>query len=197
MVIMAPKDENELRDMLYTATLYARGPIALRYPRGNALGLPAKQGFELIPIGKAETVRTGEHVALLAIGLMVQNAMKGAELLEKQGISAEVVNMRFAKPIDSEMLTRIASRFDHIVTLEDNSVKGGFGSGVAEALAASGITTVRLKIHGLPDNFIEHGTPEELHRDVQLNPEGIANVVKSFLREPAVVQGSIVGAIAN
>jgi 1-deoxy-D-xylulose-5-phosphate synthase len=105
--------------------------------------------------------------------------------------------MRFAKPLDNEMIERIAGRFDHIVTLEDNSVKGGFGSGVAESLAASGITNVRLMLHGLPDSFIEHGTPEELHRDVQLNPDGIANVVKSFLHEPAVAQRSIVGAIAN
>ncbi len=195
MVVMAPKDESELRDMLFTATKYDKGPIALRYPRGNGVGVPLKSGFDLIPIGTAETLRSGHHVAILAIGLMVQNALKAAALLEQQGISAEVVNMRFVKPLDADLIVSMASRFDHIVTVEDNSVRGGFGSGVAETLAEKGCTHVQLKIHGLPDRFIDHGTPDELHRDVQLHPQGIADVVQQFLQENAVT--SVVGAIAN
>jgi 1-deoxy-D-xylulose-5-phosphate synthase len=197
MIIMAPKDENELRDMLYTATKYDKGPIALRYPRGNGVGVPLKQSFDLIPLGKAETLRSGHHVAILAIGLMVQNALKAATLLEEKGLSAEVVNMRFVKPMDAELIERISHRFDHVVTVEDNSVKGGFGSAVAETLAEKGATHVRLKIHGLPDTFIDHGTPDELHRDVRLHPQGIADVVQEFLKENAVVSKSVVGAIAN
>lgn len=197
MVIMSPKDESELRDMLYTAMKYEKGPIALRYPRGNGVGVPLKQGFDLIPLGKAETLRSGHHVAILAIGATVQNALKAAILLEGQGISAEVVNMRFVKPVDAELIERISHRFDHIVTVEDNSVKGGFGSAVAETLAEKGCTHVRLRIHGLPDKFIDHGTPDELYRDVRLHPEGIAAVVQEFLNENAVVSKSVVGAIAN
>ncbi len=197
MVIMAPKDESELRDMLYTAMKYDKGPIALRYPRGNGVGVPLKKGFDMIPLGKGETLRSGHHVAILAVGLMVQNALKAATLLEQQGISAEVVNMRFVKPVDAELIERIGHRFDHIVTVEDNSVMGGFGSAVAEALAAIGCTHVRLKVHGLPDRFIDHGTPDELHRDVRLHPQGIADVVQEFLKENAVVSKSVVGAIAN
>ena len=182
MVVMAPKDESELRDMLYTAIEYKRGPIAMRYPRGNGVGVPLKQGFDLIPIGKGEIVRSGNHVALLAIGVMVQNALKAAALLEQEGIDAEVINMRFVKPLDEELIEQLARRFDTFVTVEDNTVKGGFGSAVAECLAAKQLTNVRLKIHGIPDRFIDHGTPEELHREVGIDPQGIASVVRAFLQ---------------
>ncbi len=197
MVIMAPKDESELRDMLYTATEYNKGPIALRYPRGNGVGVQLKQGFDLIPIGKGEIVRSGDTVAILAIGLMVQNALKAADILEKQGITAEVVNMRFVKPLDTELVADVARRFDHIVTVEDNSAVGGFGSAVAECLAAKAITNVQLKIHGIPDHFVDHGTPDELHRDVKLDANGIAGVVSEFLRAQPTVLHQPVGAIAN
>ncbi|MEK7249221.1 MAG: 1-deoxy-D-xylulose-5-phosphate synthase [Bacteroidota bacterium] len=197
MVIMAPKDENELRDMLYTATEYTKGPIALRYPRGNGVGVPLKQGFDLIPIGKGEIVRSGHHVAILAIGLLVQNALKAADILEKQGITTEVVNMRFVKPLDTELVADVARRFDHIVTVEDNSAVGGFGSAVAECLAAKAITNVQLKIHGIPDHFVDHGTPDELHRDVKLDANGIAGVVIEFLHARPTVLHQPVGAIAN
>jgi 1-deoxy-D-xylulose-5-phosphate synthase len=197
MVVMAPKDESELRDMLYTAIEYKDGPIALRYPRGNGVGVPLKQGFDLIPIGKGEILRTGEHVAILAIGAMVQNALKAAALLENEGISAAVVNMRFVKPLDEELIEDLAQRFDHFVTVEDNSVKGGFGSAVAECLAAKQRTNIRLKIHGIPDRFIEHGSPEELHREVGIDPQGIANVVREFVPTNQRSTSRPVHAIAN
>ncbi len=197
MVVMAPKDESELRDMLYTAIEYKDGPIALRYPRGNGVGVPLKQGFDLIPIGKGEILRGGEHVAILAIGVMVQNALKAAALLENEGISAAVVNMRFVKPLDEQLIEDLAQRFDHFVTVEDNTIKGGFGSAVAECLAAKQRTNVRLKIHGIPDRFIDHGSPEELHREVGIDPQGIANVVREFVQTDRRSTSRTVHAIAN
>ncbi|MGH2566731.1 MAG: transketolase C-terminal domain-containing protein, partial [Bacteroidota bacterium] len=181
MVIMAPKDEQELRDMLYTAVEYKKGPIALRYPRGNAQGVSVREGFQTVEIGKAETVRSGRDVAILAIGNMVPNAMKSADLLSKDGIEAEVVNMRFVKPLDEEIVKAIAARFDSVVTVEDNVVHGGFGSVVLETLAKYGLTNVLVKLHGVPDQFIEHGTPGELHQLLKLDAAGIAEVTKEFL----------------
>ncbi|MCJ7552717.1 MAG: 1-deoxy-D-xylulose-5-phosphate synthase, partial [Ignavibacteriaceae bacterium] len=121
MVIMAPKDESELRDMLYTATVYNKGPIALRYPRGNALGVELKDGFDFIEIGKAEKLKEGKDVAILALGSMVNYSLKVAEKLSLEGIHCEVVNMRFAKPIDTELLDDISSRHSKIITVEENS----------------------------------------------------------------------------
>lgn len=187
MVIMAPKDENELRDMLYTAVEHRGGPIAIRYPRGNGTGVPIKQGFDLVPIGKGESLRTGNDVAILAIGGTVSSSLKAADILQGQDISAEVVNMRFVKPIDHELLRDIAGRFSRVVTVEDNTVMGGFGSAVAEALAAEGVTQVRLRICGIQDRFVDHGTPQELSTEVGLDPPGIAASVARFVSEAAPV----------
>lgn len=188
MVIMAPKDESELRDMLYTAVKYDRGPIALRYPRGNGLGVPLKPDFSALDIGKGEILRSGRDVALIAIGALVREAMKAADVLEAEGISCEVVNMRFVKPLDASLLAHLASRFSAIVTLEDNVVTGGFGSAVAEELANQGFDRVRLKIHGVPDRFIDHGSPAELYCELCLDAEGIRKVVKGFLGRSASSQ---------
>lgn len=183
MVIMAPKDESELRDMLFTAVQYDGGPIAMRYPRGNGLGVPLRETFGLVPIGKAECLRTGRDVAVLAIGNMVQPSLKAAELLEHDGISAEVVNMRFVKPIDETLLKDIGSRFRYILTVEDHVVQGGFGSAVLEGLARLNLQSAHVKLHGLPDEFVEQGTPAELHAMLKLDAPGIASVVKNFFRE--------------
>jgi 1-deoxy-D-xylulose-5-phosphate synthase len=180
MVLMAPKDEAELRNMLYTAIEYKNGPIALRYPRGSALGVEIKPGFEKIEIGKAEILKTGEDVALLAYGSMVQYALVASEKLEKQGIHCEVVNMRFAKPLDYELLDDVAAKFRKIVTLEENSVIGGFGSGVIEYFSDKNYKNDILRI-GLPDKFVDHGTQEELHKMLGIDPEGIVNKVTEFI----------------
>jgi 1-deoxy-D-xylulose-5-phosphate synthase len=182
MVVMAPKDEQELRDMLFTAIEYKQGPIALRYPRGNVLGVPMRDGFQKIEIGKAETLRTGKDIALLAIGNMVPNALSAAELLKEEGIDAEVVNMRFVKPLDEKLLQSLAQRINIFVTIEDNVIHGGFGSGVLEALSRLSISNVAVKMHGLPDEFIEHGSPQELHRMVKLDAAGIAEIAKRHLK---------------
>jgi 1-deoxy-D-xylulose-5-phosphate synthase len=182
MVVMSPKDESELRDMLFTAVHYQGGPVAVRYPRGNGTGAPLKPGFELLEIGKGEIVRPGSDVAILAIGNMVSPSIKAAELLAKDGISAEVANMRYVKPIDRALLDEICRRFTYVLTVEDHVVQGGFGSAVLEAIAAGNHRDLRVMIHGVPGEFIEHGTPAELHAMLKLDAPGIASVVKDFFR---------------
>ena len=186
IVVMAPKDESELRDMLYTAVNYGKGPIALRYPRGEGVGVPMKEGFEIIPIGQSERMRRGEDVAILAIGDMVWQAMKAAELLEADGVRVEVVNARFVKPLDTAMIDEIGSRFGKIITIENNVTAGGFGSAVLEHIATRPYSeTVDVLVHGLPaDSFVEHGNTEELLADLDLDPEGIARVVRRHIGLP-------------
>ena len=181
MVVMAPKDEQELRDMLYTAVEYRGGPIALRYPRGNSLGVTLRPGFQKLEIGRGETLRRGKNVAILAIGNLVPHAVAAAELLAADGIEAEVVNMRFVKPIDDDLVRSLAQRIDAFVTVEDNVIEGGFGSAVLESLSKQGLTHVAVKLHGLPNGFVEHGTPNELYRMLMLDAPGMAQVVREFL----------------
>ena len=179
MVIMAPKDEAELRNMLFTAINYQKGPIALRYPRGSALGVELKPGFSELPIGKAERLVEGQDVALLAVGVMVDYSLKAAVKLAKEGINCEVINMRFVKPMDYEMLDNVAQRFDKILTLEESTLIGGFGSGVLEYFAEKKYKNDILRV-GLPDQFIDHGTQAELHNQLGIDPAGIIEKVKMF-----------------
>ena len=187
MVIMAPKDEAELRDMLYTAVEYKTGPIAVRYPRGSALGVEIKEGFRNLEIGKAEQLIEGENVALLALGSMVDYSLKAAATLKEQGINCEVINMRFAKPIDTEMLDKVAEKFNKIITLEENNLPGGFGSAVAEYFISKNYKN-DIKFIGIPDKFIDHGTQEELHKLLGIDPDGIVQTVKEFIKSNKIKQ---------
>lgn len=180
MIIMAPKDESELRDMLYTAVKFEGGPVALRYPRGAGLGVELKNHFDLLEIGKSERLREGKDVALLAVGTMVNYSLQASSILENAGINCEVINMRFVKPIDSEALDDISSRFSKIVTLEENSLSGGFGSSVSEYFTDHNYKSDILRI-GLPDEFIEHGSQAELHRLLAIDPQGISEKVRIFV----------------
>jgi 1-deoxy-D-xylulose-5-phosphate synthase len=181
MVIMAPKDESELRDMLYTATIYNKGPVAIRYPRGNGVGVPLKENFDLIEIGKAEILREGNDIAILAVGSMVYPSLKASEKLSSYGIEAMVVNMRFVKPLDEELLDYVFERFDKVVTVEENTIRGGFGSAVLEYAAMRGVKNVKFLIHGIPDEFIEHGTQNELWRMLKLDTDGIVErIIEAF-----------------
>ncbi|MFA7421141.1 MAG: 1-deoxy-D-xylulose-5-phosphate synthase [Melioribacteraceae bacterium] len=180
MVIMSPKDEAELRDMLYTAVNYGKGPIAIRYPRGSALGVEVKDGFTKLEIGKAETIQTGTDVAFLAVGNMVIYAKKAAEKLAEEGISSEIINVRFVKPLDEVILDSIAGRFSKIVTLEESTILGGFGSAVLEYFSEKNYKNDILRI-ALPDNFVDHGTQEELHKILGIDPEGIYAKVKNLI----------------
>lgn len=181
MTIMAPKDESELRDMFYTAVEHCDGPVAIRYPRGSALGVPLKDGFDKIELGKGETLIEGEDVAFLALGKMVEYSLNATEMLNEEGVKAEVINMRFAKPLDEQKLDEIASKFNKIITLEESSLKGGFGSGVLEYFAEKNYKNDILRI-GLPDEFIEHGTQQELHAQLGIDAEGIREKVKVFYK---------------
>jgi 1-deoxy-D-xylulose-5-phosphate synthase len=181
IIIMAPKDESELRDMLYTATIHPIGPIAIRYPRGTGVGVPLKEGFDALELGKGEVLRSGSTVALLAIGTTVQNTLKAADMVAAEGIDAEVVNMRFVKPLDEKLLDSISARFTRVITIEENTVRGGFGAGVLEYFAAKGCTGIHVHVHGIPDEFIQQGTPAELYAQLRLDAQGIASVIRDFL----------------
>ncbi len=189
MVVMAPKDEQELRDMLYTSIhSYKAGPVAIRYPRGSGVGTPIGP-MKSIEIGKSEQLRQGKDIALVAIGKMVSHAEKAAAILADQGIDAEVVNARFVKPLDTAMIDDIAARIGRIITIEDGQIQGGFGSAVAEYVAQHH-QNVDLKIHGIDDIYVDHGTQEELHKDLLLDAQGIAEVAKDFLAS-SVMRGMV------
>ncbi|MCS7177108.1 MAG: 1-deoxy-D-xylulose-5-phosphate synthase [Candidatus Kapabacteria bacterium] len=182
MVVMAPKDEQELRNMLYSALYcYTDGPVALRYPRGHGVGVPLGPMVPL-PLGKAEVLRQGEDVAIVAIGKPVMEALRAAELLKEQGIQAEVVNARFAKPLDTDLLDELCERHSLLVTVEDGQVLGGFGSAVLEYVGQRYNRRVDVMLHGIPDCFVEHATPEEQYRELRLDAQGIAQVVCEALK---------------
>jgi 1-deoxy-D-xylulose-5-phosphate synthase len=177
MVVMAPADENECRQMLYTGVTLD-GPSAIRYPRGGGPGAPLETAMRALPLGKAELRRRGRGIALLAFGAMVPVAEEVAAELD-----ATVVNMRFIKPLDEEMILSMAANHALLVTLEDNAVMGGAGSAVAECLAAHRIQAPLLNI-GIPDQFIEHGSREECLAAAGLDAASILESVRAWRRRP-------------
>jgi 1-deoxy-D-xylulose-5-phosphate synthase len=186
MTVMAPADENECRQMLYTAVALGT-PAAVRYPRGAGPGVAPVADMTALPIGRGEVRREAkrrtDRVALLAFGSVVHHALAAAEELD-----ATVANMRFVKPLDRELVARLARDHDLVVTVEENVVMGGAGSAVAEALAEAGITVPVLHL-GLPDRFIDHGDPAQLLADCGLDARGIAAAVRARLdRRPPDVR---------
>jgi 1-deoxy-D-xylulose-5-phosphate synthase len=186
MVLMAPKDEAELQRMIVTGINYLDGPIALRYPRGNGYGVPLmEEGWEPLPIGKGEVIRTGDDVLLLAYGSMVYPAMQTAEILSEHGIDATVVNARFAKPLDTDLILPLAQTIGRVVTLEEGCLPGGFGSAVVEALMDADLTVPVTRI-GVPDILVDHATAEESKVDLELTPAQMAaRILKLFSPQPA------------
>ena len=182
MVIMAPKDEAELRNMVYTAIEHCEGPVAVRYPRGSALGVKLEEGFSKIEIGKSEKLSDGEDVAILAVGSMVNYAEKASVLLKENGINCEIINMRFIKPLDTKRLDEIAARHDKVVTLEENNLPGGFGSAVLEYFNDKNFKNDIFRL-GIPDKFIDHGTQTQLHKQIEIDPEGIAERITAFYKK--------------
>ena len=180
MTVMAPKDENELRRMLKTA-VNSGVPISLRYPRGAGFGVDLDKDIEELPIGSGERLSGGRDVAIIAIGTTVYPALEAATLLEKDGIGVTVVNARFVKPLDRELILSVARECGAIVTVEENALQGGFGSVVLELLSAERITGLKVKRIGIPDRFIEHGTQAQLRSMLGLDAAGIANTVKTVL----------------
>lgn len=179
MCVMAPKDEEELRHMLATA-IDIEGPSAVRYPRGCGLGVELTDSFEKLPIGKAEVLQAEGDIAFLAVGTMVEQAKKAATILAEDGIKAAVVNMRFIKPLDRELLRGYAKSKKLLITAEENMLAGGFGSAVAEFLADEGLSVPLLRF-GLPDRFIEQGTRSELFELCGLQPAEMAEKVRERL----------------
>jgi len=180
MVIMAPKDENELRHMLKTA-VYHKGPAAVRYPRGSGLGVPMDEEIKELEIGKGEVLQDGTDLAIFAYGHMVDPSMKVAALLEGKGLSVAVINARFAKPIDQNLVLEYARKTGCIVTTEEHSVQGGFGSAVLEGLQEmNGSVPPRVKCIGVGDVAVEHGASKILRKDLKLDPEGMFETIFSF-----------------
>ena len=181
MVIMAPKDENELRHMLRTA-LEHPGPIAMRYPRGYGLGVNLDDEIRSLPIGKGEVLTTGNDVAILAVGATVAEALKAHRQLEAENISATVVNSRFVKPVDTDLIIRLAREMTSILTVEENVLEGGFGSAVLECLAAAGVTSCRVVRLGILDTFVEHGSQKILRANYGLDAAAIVKAVKDMVK---------------
>lgn len=179
MTVMAPKDENELRRMLITA-LSLDGPATLRYPRGTAAGVPLTDDVQPLPLGKGEILREGGDVCFLAVGSMTANALQAAELLAADGIAAEVVNMRFVKPLDRELLLEAAGHVKLLVTVEENVLAGGFGSAVLECLADAGRTVPLVRL-GIPDRFVPQGDRSLLWEECGLLPYQMAARVRERL----------------
>ena len=185
MTLMAPRDEAMLVHMLRTATLYDDGPIALRYPRGEGEGVPLPEDPRAIEIGKGEVLRSGERVALLGYGFGVPLALGAAELLAEHDIDATVADARFAKPLDEELLASLVTEHDLVVTIEENVLAGGFGSGVVEWLSDHDMAgEARVLRLGLPDRFVTHGKPALLRKEVGLTPEAIAARVTEAVLDP-------------
>jgi 1-deoxy-D-xylulose-5-phosphate synthase len=179
--IMVPKDGNELKNMLYTAVNWGRGPVAIRYPR-SAIPDVMTEDFAPMQMGRWENLRSGRDVAILALGSMVQPALEAAAILQDEGIEAEVVNARFVKPLDEEMLGSLLGEFDRVVTVEENALSGGFGSAVLEFAEAHDLNRARIKRMGVPDKFIEHGSRGELLGDLGLDKDGILRMVKGICK---------------
>ncbi|MEH2247170.1 1-deoxy-D-xylulose-5-phosphate synthase [Nostoc sp.] len=183
MAIMAPKDEAELQRMVVTGVNHS-GPIAMRYPRGNGYGVPLmEEGWEPLEIGKGEILRTGDHVLIVAYGTMVYPGMQAAEILSEHGIEATVINARFVKPLDTELILPLAKKIGRVITLEEGCIMGGFGSAIAEALLDADIL-VPVKRFGVPDVLVDHAEPNESKTELGLTSHQIAErVLEAFFKQ--------------
>ena len=183
MIVMAPKDEAELQQMLVTGINHT-GPIAMRYPRGSGCGVELQSGgWQPLPIGKAEVLRQGEDLLLLAYGTMVHPAVQVADILSEHGMRATVVNARFVKPLDTELIVPLAREIGRVVTLEEGCVMGGFGSAVLEALMEHQVM-VPVNRLGVPDQLVEHATPDQSKAALGLTPPQMAERILNVIQPP-------------
>jgi 1-deoxy-D-xylulose-5-phosphate synthase len=181
MVVMSPKDENELCRMLATAIAH-KGPIALRYPRGTATGVEIETKITPLPVGQGEVLKKGDDVLILAIGKSVDDALSAYSILINQGISATVVNCRFVKPLDTDLICPLVKKIRRVITIEENVRQGGFGSAVLESLNDEGITNFYLERIGIPDTFVEHGPQSFLRSKYGIDATGIVNSAIRLLK---------------
>jgi 1-deoxy-D-xylulose-5-phosphate synthase len=183
LTLMAPKDENELQHMLATA-INLGSPAALRYPRGNGYGVALDQTLKILPVGRAELLREGDTAAILALGTMVHPALAAAATLDAEGVALTVVNARFVKPLDEEMIVQLAEKFGILITIEENVLQGGFGTAVLELLEQRGLTGTRVLRLGYPDSYIPQGEQHELRAMLELDSAGITASIRAFLTPP-------------
>jgi 1-deoxy-D-xylulose-5-phosphate synthase len=188
IVLMAPRDEAMLVDMLHTALTYDDGPVAMRYPRGEGVGVQLPASPRTVPIGTGEILREGDRVALLGYGTGVAKALEAASILAERGISATVADARFAKPIDAGLAAQLAAEHDLLVTVEEGVLAGGFGSAVWETLSDAGLAPRILRV-GLPDRYVTHGSPKLLHAEVGFTGQRIAERVEAAVADWSGVAG--------
>ena len=184
IIIMSPKDENELQHMLKTALTFDC-PVAIRYPRGSGSGMKLDEELETLECGKAEILKRGDDIALLAVGATVYPALQAADQLEQEGVRVSVVNCRFVKPLDSELICEMARKTCRIITVEENVLAGGFGSAVLEVLQEHDIQCVKVKCLGIKDVFVEHGAQNVIRRKYGLDTEGIVRTAREIADELA------------
>lgn len=182
IIVMSPKDENELQHMLKTA-VDCKGPVAVRYPRGKGTGAILDEELKTLEIGKGEVLREGTDLAIVAIGAVVYPALAAAERAAAEGVNVKVINARFVKPLDTELLAQTARETKKIITVEENVLQGGFGSAVLEMLAGENITGIQVKRLGIPDEFVEHATQGQLRRKYGLDEDGILKAIREMLTE--------------
>ncbi|MBN2733202.1 MAG: 1-deoxy-D-xylulose-5-phosphate synthase [Balneolaceae bacterium] len=180
MIISSPLNEEELRDMMFTASTYEDDAWAIRYPRGEATGMDIPEGFKSMEIGKGTCLREGDEIAILSFGPIGNYVIEAADILAEEGINIGHYNMRFAKPLDTVLIDEICHTYDRIITIEDGTRLGGFGSAVVEYLADKP-HHIPTTIMGVPDSIVEHGTQRELHDEVGIGPDGIIKQVKSLV----------------
>lgn len=183
ITIMMGKDENELRNMIYTAVNYNHGPIAIRYPRGNGIGVVMDKEPVQIPIGKWEVLREGRDAVILSFGPMIKVAMEAAKVMQADGIHVSVINARFLKPLDAGLLKKLAVRKIPMLTLEEGILAGGFGSSVLEFYSACGIQNQMIELMGIPDRFVEHGSVKELLQELGLTSDHVCARLRQMLKK--------------
>ena len=190
IVLMAPRDEAMLVNMLHTALTYDDGPVALRYPRGEGIGVQLPELAQPIQIGVGEILREGNAVAILGYGTGVQKALEAADILAEHGVTATVADARFAKPIDAGLVAQLAAEHELLVTVEEGVLAGGFGSGVWETLSDAGVSPPRILRIGLPDRYVTHGAPALLHNEVGFTGARIAERIEATIVQLSKVTGT-------
>ena len=180
IVVSAPLNENELRNLMYTASTYTESAFAIRYPRGRTVGLDWNGQYETMEIGKGECLREGSDIAILSYGTIGNEAIKAAESLAEEGVEIGHFNMRFVKPLDKELIDEICTEYNRIITVEDGTVTGGFGSAITEYVSSKD-RPVPVSIMGVPDRLVEQGKQEELYEEIGLNAAGIVRKVKQLM----------------
>jgi len=188
MIVSSPMNESELRNLMYTAQLDAiRHPFVIRYPRGQGVMPEWRTPFEEVPVGKGRRLKDGEAIAILSLGHPGNFVTGAIRTLKTEGLNPAHYDMRFAKPLDEELLHEVFRKFDKVITVEDGAITGGFGTAVLEFMAQHHYTA-EVRILGIPDHIIEHGTLKELHHECGFDADGIAATVREMLKDKVIVK---------